>query len=53
MAGGRADCLPDRGKYVTAGTIAKDVNITDIGLPQGLILADGAQSVEVLAFSSR
>ena len=33
---------------VTAGTIAKDVNITDIGLPQGLILADGAQSVEVL-----
>lgn len=33
---------------VTAGTIAKDVTITDIGLPQGLILAGGAQSMEVL-----
>lgn len=33
---------------VTSGTIAKDVNITDIGLPQGLVLEGGAQSVEVL-----
>lgn len=33
---------------VTAGTIAKDVTITDIGLPQGLVLAGGAQSMEVL-----
>ena len=33
---------------VTAGTIAKDVNITDIGLPQGLVLAGGTQSIEVL-----
>ena len=33
---------------VIAGTIAKDVNITDIGLPQGLVLAGGTQSVEVL-----
>lgn len=33
---------------VAAGTIAKDINITDISLPQGLILAEGADSVEVL-----
>ncbi len=38
---------------VTAGTIARDVNITDIGLPQGLVLADGAQSVEVLGVSQQ
>lgn len=30
------------------GTIAKDVRITDIGLPEGLILSGGAQSVEIL-----
>ena len=30
---------------VTAGTIAKDVTITDIGLPQGLVLAGGALHV--------
>lgn len=33
---------------VTPGTIAKDVNITDIGLPQGLVLTGGSQSIEVL-----
>ena len=33
---------------VSAGTIAKDVNVTDIGLPQGLVLAGGTDSVEVL-----
>lgn len=33
---------------VSAGTIAKDVNVTDISLPQGLVLAGGADSVEVL-----
>ena len=38
---------------VTAGTIAKDVTITDIGLPQGLVLAGGAQSMEVLGVSNR
>lgn len=31
-----------------SGTIAKDVTVTDIGLPQGLVLANGAQSVEIL-----
>lgn len=31
-----------------AGTIAKDVNITDIGLPEGLVLAGGTDSIEIL-----
>ena len=30
------------------GTIARDVRISDIGLPEGLILAGGLQSVEIL-----
>lgn len=30
------------------GTIAKDVTISDIGLPEGLVLSGGAQSVEIL-----
>lgn len=33
---------------VTPGTIAKDVNITDIGLPEGLVLSGGMQGIEVL-----
>ncbi len=31
-----------------AGTIAKDINITDIGLPEGLVLSGGTDSVEIL-----
>lgn len=38
---------------ISAGTIAKDVNISDIGLPQGLVLAGGADSVEVLGVQKR
>lgn len=33
---------------VIPGTIAKDVTVTDIGLPEGLLLSGGADSVEVL-----
>lgn len=35
------------------GTIAKDVSVTDIGLPQGLVLSGGTQSVEVLNVQSQ
>ena len=38
---------------VSAGTIAKNVNVTDIGLPQGLVLAGGADSVEVLGVQQK
>lgn len=31
-----------------SGTIAKDVTVSDINLPQGLVLSGGAQSVEIL-----
>ncbi|MDY4694233.1 MAG: isopeptide-forming domain-containing fimbrial protein [Blautia sp.] len=30
------------------GTIAKDVKITDLGLPEGLVLAGGGQNIEIL-----
>lgn len=33
---------------VVPGTIAKEVRITDIGLPEGLVLSGGIQSVEIL-----
>ena len=33
---------------VIPGTIAKDISVTDIGLPEGLVLSGGAQSVEVI-----
>lgn len=38
---------------VTPGTIAKDVNITDIGLPEGLVLSGGMQGIECWEYSSR
>lgn len=32
----------------TPGTIAKDVNISDMGLPEGLVLSGGSSAVEIL-----
>lgn len=35
-------------KNTVPGTVAKNVRISDIGLPQGLVLTEGVQNVEIL-----
>lgn len=47
-------CVGDRVTYrivvknTVPGTVAKNVRISDIGLPQGLILTEGVQNIEIL-----